>query len=85
MLPDRLAGEGMQLAGFHLPGGGIGRIVAGGDGYRFVGEDWPRTDAGAPPGTSPGAGADRPPPHSAGSGYPNMSAVMPAYQPSDSS
>ena len=39
MLLDRLAGEGMRLAGFHLPGGGIGRIMAGGSGYRFVQED----------------------------------------------
>ncbi len=29
----------MPSAGFHLPGGGIGRITAGGDGYRFVQED----------------------------------------------
>ena len=39
MLLDRLAAEGMRLAGFHLPGGGIGRITAGGDGYRFVQAD----------------------------------------------
>ena len=39
MLLDRLAAGDMRLAGFHLPGGGIGRITAGADGYRFVQED----------------------------------------------
>ncbi len=38
-LPDHLAAEGMRLAGFQLPGVGIGRITAGGGGCRFVRED----------------------------------------------
>lgn len=36
MLLDRLSTENMMLAGFHLPGGGIGRVEASGDGYRFI-------------------------------------------------
>ncbi|UWQ90557.1 MBL fold metallo-hydrolase [Rhodobacteraceae bacterium M382] len=36
MLLDRLASEQMQLIGFHLPGGGIGRAEQTDDGYRFI-------------------------------------------------
>lgn len=32
----RIAGEGSFVAGAHLPAGGLGRIVAAGEGYRFV-------------------------------------------------
>ncbi|WP_425053318.1 MBL fold metallo-hydrolase [Psychromarinibacter sp. S121] len=32
---DRLVAEDRTVAGFHLPGGGIGRVAADGDGYRF--------------------------------------------------
>ena len=39
MLLDRLTHEDMVLVGFHLPEGGIGRAVKGGDGYQFVLED----------------------------------------------
>lgn len=35
-LLDRLVAEKMALIGFHLPGGGIGRAEAQGDGFRFV-------------------------------------------------
>ncbi|UWQ29464.1 MBL fold metallo-hydrolase [Leisingera sp. M523] len=35
-LLDRLAAEQMQLIGYHLPGGGIGRAERIGSGYRFV-------------------------------------------------
>ncbi len=35
-LLDRLAAEKMQLAGFHLPGGGIGRVEASGGAYSFI-------------------------------------------------
>lgn len=39
MLLDRLAGEQMPVIGFHLPGGGIGRVERVADrSYRFVGE-----------------------------------------------
>lgn len=38
-LLDRLATEQMQLIGFHLPGGGIGRAERDGSSYRFVTED----------------------------------------------
>jgi glyoxylase-like metal-dependent hydrolase (beta-lactamase superfamily II) len=37
MLLDRLAHEQMQLVGFHLPGGGIGRAEVAPEGFRFVG------------------------------------------------
>ncbi|MCV3272788.1 MBL fold metallo-hydrolase [Roseobacter sinensis] len=36
MLLDRLSREKMQLVGFHLPGGGIGRAEATEDGYHFL-------------------------------------------------
>ena len=36
MLFDRLTHEELTLVGFHLPGGGIGRAEAHGDGFRFV-------------------------------------------------
>jgi len=39
MLLDRLSSEQMQVVGFHLPDGGIGRAERGPDGYRFVGEN----------------------------------------------
>ncbi|MEL7254943.1 MAG: MBL fold metallo-hydrolase [Pseudomonadota bacterium] len=35
MLLDRLTAEQMMMVGFHLPGGGMGRAVVDGDGYRF--------------------------------------------------
>lgn len=35
-LLDRLANEQMTVVGFHLPGGGMGRIDRVSDGYRFV-------------------------------------------------
>ncbi len=38
-LLDKLAHEQMTLIGFHLPGGGIGRVERHGDAYRFVTED----------------------------------------------
>lgn len=37
MLFDRLTSEKMAIIGFHLPGGGLGRVDRDGDGYRFVG------------------------------------------------
>ncbi|MEM9341663.1 MAG: MBL fold metallo-hydrolase [Pseudomonadota bacterium] len=37
MLFDRLTAEQMPIIGFHLPNGGIGRVEADGDAYRFVG------------------------------------------------
>jgi len=37
-LLDRLANEGMPMVGFHLPGGGLGRVERAGDAYRFVTE-----------------------------------------------
>ena len=37
-LLDRLAAEKMRLAGFHLPGGGLGRVEASGGAWRFVQE-----------------------------------------------
>lgn len=37
MLFDRLTAEQMALIGFHLPGGGMGRVATNGDGYRFTG------------------------------------------------
>ena len=33
---DRITSEQMQILGFHMPDGGIGRIDTDGDGYRFV-------------------------------------------------
>ncbi|MQQ10685.1 MBL fold metallo-hydrolase [Epibacterium sp. SM1979] len=36
MLLDRLAAEQMTVVGFHLPDGGIGRVEAVDDGFRFV-------------------------------------------------
>ncbi len=38
-LLDKLAQEQIALIGFHLPGGGIGRVERNGDAYRFVTED----------------------------------------------
>ena len=35
---DRITSEQMQIVGFHLPNGGIGRVEGAGDGYRFVQE-----------------------------------------------
>ncbi|MGR3500974.1 MBL fold metallo-hydrolase [Pseudaestuariivita sp.] len=35
-LLDRLAAEDLTLVGFHLPGGGIGRVDRFGDAYQFV-------------------------------------------------
>lgn len=37
MLLDRLTTEQMMMVGFHLPGGGMGRALVDGDGYRFEG------------------------------------------------
>lgn len=36
MLLDRLSSENMTLVGFHLPGGGIGRVESTDGGFRFV-------------------------------------------------
>ena len=38
-LLDQITNENMQLIGFHLPDGGIGRAERSGDGYKFVGVD----------------------------------------------
>ena len=38
MLLDRLSSEQMDLIGFHLPNGGIGRAEKSADGYTFVSE-----------------------------------------------
>ena len=35
-LIDRITRDGMQIVGFHLPGGGIGRVEASGGAFRFV-------------------------------------------------
>lgn len=35
-LLDRIASDGLALVGFHLPGGGIGRVERAGAGYRFM-------------------------------------------------
>ena len=35
-LLDQMAAEQMTVIGFHLPGGGIGRVEAAETGYRFV-------------------------------------------------
>jgi len=37
-LLDQLATDGMPMVGFHLPGGGLGRVERAGDAYRFVTE-----------------------------------------------
>ena len=34
-LLDRLTSEQMALVGFHLPGGGMGRVMRDGDAFRF--------------------------------------------------
>lgn len=36
MLFDRITSEDMNIIGFHLPGGGIGKIDVTSDGYRFL-------------------------------------------------
>ncbi len=36
MLMDRMANEKMNVVGFHLPGGGMGRVEAKDGAYRFV-------------------------------------------------
>lgn len=36
---DRIAAEDLQIVGFHLPGGGMGRVETSADGFRFVPED----------------------------------------------
>lgn len=38
-LLDRLTSEQVTVLGFHLPDGGLGRIEADGEGYRFIAED----------------------------------------------
>ncbi|WP_299504759.1 MBL fold metallo-hydrolase [uncultured Roseobacter sp.] len=38
-LLDQLATDEIALLGFHLPGGGLGRVARDGDAYRFVTED----------------------------------------------
>lgn len=38
-LMDRLSNEQLPIVGFHLPGGGMGRVEKAETGYRFVGED----------------------------------------------
>jgi hypothetical protein len=38
-LLDQLAMDKMAMLGFHLPGGGLGRIERSGDAFRFVQED----------------------------------------------
>jgi glyoxylase-like metal-dependent hydrolase (beta-lactamase superfamily II) len=38
-LLDQIATEQVQIIGFHLPGGGIGRAERSGDGYRFIAGD----------------------------------------------
>ena len=38
-LLDRLTNEQLAVIGFHLPGGGLGRIEAANDGFRFIAED----------------------------------------------
>ncbi|MFO6464314.1 MBL fold metallo-hydrolase [Jannaschia sp. KMU-145] len=34
---DRITADDLAIAGFHLPGGGMGRVETAADGYRFVG------------------------------------------------
>lgn len=36
---DRIVADDLPIAGFHLPGGGMGRVETDGDAYRFVQED----------------------------------------------
>ena len=36
---DRIVADQMQIIGFHLPNGGMGRVEAAEEGYRFVQED----------------------------------------------
>lgn len=36
MLFDRITGENMNIIGFHLPNGGIGKVDVTSDGYRFL-------------------------------------------------
>ena len=38
-LLDKAASDGMRLIGFHLPGGGIGRVERHEGAFRFVGEE----------------------------------------------
>lgn len=38
MLFDRIISEQLPILGFHLPGGGMGRVEAAEEGYRFIGE-----------------------------------------------
>ena len=38
-LLDQIASDKMQMIGFHLPGGGIGRAERAAEGYRFITED----------------------------------------------
>ncbi|MEL7256266.1 MAG: MBL fold metallo-hydrolase [Pseudomonadota bacterium] len=38
-LLDKLASEKALMVGFHLPNGGMGRVEADGDGYRFLSEE----------------------------------------------
>ena len=35
-LLERITGDGLRVAGFHFPEGGLGRIEAAGDGFRFT-------------------------------------------------
>lgn len=37
-LLDRITADNLKIAGFHLPGGGMGRIERSGDGFRFLPE-----------------------------------------------
>ena len=37
-LLDRIVADDLALAGFHLPGGGLGRAERAANGYRFVGD-----------------------------------------------
>ncbi|MEW2914761.1 MBL fold metallo-hydrolase [Leisingera sp. JC11] len=37
-LLDQISAEQMRLVGFHLPGGGFGRVERAGQAYRFIGE-----------------------------------------------
>ncbi|MFC6638652.1 MBL fold metallo-hydrolase [Sulfitobacter sp. JBTF-M27] len=39
VLFDRIMADQLQIIGFHLPNGGIGRVEAADEGYRFVQED----------------------------------------------
>jgi len=39
MLFDKITNENLQIVGFHLPNGGIGRVDAAPDGYRFIQDD----------------------------------------------